>query len=42
MMARLTTILNVDGFGVLTVDNSAQEVRLSEELLIDQFLDEVT
>jgi hypothetical protein len=36
VMARL---LNVDGFGVLTVDTTAQEVRLDEPLLIAQFLE---
>jgi hypothetical protein len=31
-------VLNVDGFGVLTVDAQAQEARLDDELLLKQFL----
>lgn len=39
-VAILARVLNVDGFGVLTVDNTAQEVRLDEQLLHTQFLGE--
>ncbi len=35
----LTRVVNVDGFGVLTVDATAQEARLDETLLRSQFLD---
>ena len=38
-LANLARVLNVDGFGVLTVDPGAQEARLDEQLLIDQLLD---
>lgn len=38
-LATLARVLNVDGFGVLTVDPNAQEARLDEQLLIDQLLD---
>lgn len=38
-LATLARLLNVDGFGVLDVDPTAQEARLDEQLLIDQFLD---
>lgn len=34
----LTRLLNVDGYAVLTVDNSAEEARLDENLLLTQFL----
>ncbi|MEZ5252541.1 MAG: BREX-2 system phosphatase PglZ [Microthrixaceae bacterium] len=34
----LSRLLNVDGFGVLTVDTTAREVRLDENLLRSQFL----
>lgn len=34
----LERLLNVDGYGVLTVDRSAQELRLDEALLRSQFL----
>jgi hypothetical protein len=37
-LANMARLLNVDGFGVLTVDQAAQEVRLDEQLLLDQFL----
>ncbi len=37
-LAILTRVLNVDGFGVLTVDATAQEARLDEGLLRSQFL----
>jgi hypothetical protein len=37
-VSKLAQVLNVDGFGVLTIDSSAQEVRLDEQLLHDQFL----
>jgi hypothetical protein len=33
----LARLLNVDGFGVLTVDQTAQEARLDESLLLAQF-----
>ena len=35
----LERLLNVDGYGVITVDRTAQEVRLDEMLLRTQFLD---
>lgn len=35
----LERLLNVDGYGVLTVDRTAQEVRLDEVLLATQFLE---
>ncbi|MEI6454637.1 MAG: BREX-2 system phosphatase PglZ, partial [Actinomycetes bacterium] len=38
-LAMLSRLLNVDGFGVLAVDSAAQEARLDEQLLLDQFLD---
>lgn len=37
-LATLARLLNVDGYGVLDVDPSAQEARLDEGLLADQFL----
>ena len=37
-LAILTRVLNVDGFGVLTVDTTAQEARLDGALLRGQFL----
>ncbi len=37
-LAILARVLNVDGFGVLTVDAAAQEARLDESLLRSQFL----
>ncbi|MGY6502461.1 MAG: BREX-2 system phosphatase PglZ [Acidimicrobiales bacterium] len=38
-LAIVARILNVDGFGVLTVDSAAQEARLDEQLLRSQFLE---
>ena len=38
-LAIASRVLNVDGFGVLTVDATAQEARLDEALLRSQFLD---
>jgi hypothetical protein len=37
-LAIVGRVLNVDGFGVLTVDAQAQEARLDDELLLKQFL----
>lgn len=37
-VSALERLLNVDGYGVITVDRSAQEVRLDEDLLSAQFL----
>jgi hypothetical protein len=37
-LSALERLLNVDGYGVVTVDRSAQEVRLDEDLLGTQFL----
>jgi len=37
-LSALERLLNVDGYGVITVDRSAQEIRLDEELLRTQFL----
>ncbi len=37
-LAALERLLNVDGYGVITVDRSAQELRLDEALLRSQFL----
>lgn len=37
-LAILGRVLNVDGFGVLTIDATAQEARLDEGLLVTQFL----
>ncbi len=37
-LAALERLLNVDGYGVITVDRNGQEVRLDEELLRTQFL----
>lgn len=39
-LATMARLLNVDGYGVLTIDTSAQEARLDEELLRTQFLGE--
>lgn len=41
-VAMLPRILNVDGFGVVSIDSSAQEIRLDENLLRTQFLGEFT
>jgi hypothetical protein len=41
-LAILTRLLNVDGYGVLTLDQNAQEARLDEQLLRTQFLSEAT
>ena len=38
-LANLARVLNVDGYGVLAVDPSAQEARLNEQLLLTQFLE---
>ncbi len=38
-VAIVARVLNVDGFGVLTIDATAQEARLDETLLRSQFLD---
>lgn len=38
-LAILGRALNVDGFGVLTIDANAQEARLDEALLVTQFLE---
>ncbi len=37
-VAIVARVLNVDGFGVLTIDATAQEARLDETLLRSQFL----
>lgn len=37
-VAALERLLNVDGYGIVTVDRTAQEVRLDEPLLHTQFL----
>lgn len=37
-VAIVARVLNVDGFGVLTIDTTAQEARLDEALLRSQFL----
>lgn len=37
-LPNLAKVLNVDGYGVLEVDQPGQEVRLNEQLLVEQFL----
>ena len=37
-LSALERLLNVDGYGVITVDRNAQELRLDEDLLRTQFL----
>ena len=38
-VAMLERLLNIDGYGVITVDRTSQEVRLDEVLLRTQFLE---